>query len=133
MRAALLAIFLLAVGPSSWGQSGLPDPGTPGAINDPRYCGEPARTESGRIKRDRKVLREFARIFPCPVTLEPVPSCPGWAIDHTITLSMGGCDSIINLTWMPNEIKSCARDWCKDRWERIYHAAPRAPVTIMED
>ncbi|HSW19542.1 MAG TPA: HNH endonuclease signature motif containing protein [Ramlibacter sp.] len=106
----------------------LPAPGQPGAIDDPRYCGEPARNADGVIKRNRAVLREFARVFPCPATLQPVPSCPGWAIDHTIPLASGGCDAIPNLTWLPDAIKRCADSACKDRWERRYHAHPRAPV-----
>ena len=108
----------------------LPEPGQLGAIADPRYCGEPDRYESGRIKRSGAVLREFARTFPCPATLDHVTSCPGWAIDHTIPLASGGCDSVINLTWLPVQIKSCASDWCKDRWERTYNARPRQAVRI---
>ncbi len=127
----ILVAFLCAIAMTAHAQ--LPPPGAPGAINDPRYCGEPERTPQGRIKRSKAVLREFAKIFPCPATLQPVPSCPGWAIDHTIPLAMGGCDSVINLSWLPDEIKSCASDWCKDRWERVYHAAPRLPVVIEEE
>jgi len=106
----------------------LPAPGMPGAPNDPRYCGEPARDAAGRIKRSRAVLRQFAQVFPCPATLEPVASCPGWAIDHVIPLAAGGCDAPTNLQWLPDGIKSCAGAACKDRWERVYHALPRVPV-----
>lgn len=111
----------------------LPAPGEPGAPNDPRYCGEPERAADGRIKRSRAVLREFARTFPCPATLEPAPSCPGWAIDHVIPLASGGCDAPVNLQWLPDSIKSCADDDCKDRWERIYHALPRRAVTLNQE
>ena len=129
----MTAFILLVWACSLPAQAEMPRPGEPGAINDPRYCGEPARTPQGRIKRSRGVLREFARIFPCPSTLQPVPSCPGWAIDHTIPLAVRGYDSVANLTWLPDEIKSCGMDWCKDRWERNYHASPRQPVLIEED
>jgi hypothetical protein len=122
-------LLVLAIQPAL---AQLPAPGKPGAIADPRYCGEPARYDSGRIKRSSAVLREFARAFPCPATLEPVTSCPGWAIDHTIPLASGGCDSVINLTWLPVQIKSCASDWCKDRWERTYNARPRQAVRISD-
>lgn len=98
------------------------------AINDPRYCGEPSRDVNGHIKRSRVVLREFAKVFPCPSTLKPSPSCPGWAIDHTIPLASGGCDTQVNLTWLPDEIKSCKSSVCKDRWERKYHSNPRQKV-----
>lgn len=108
----------------------LPAPGEPGAPNDPRYCGEPARTEAGVIKRNRAMLRQFAAVFPCPSTLQPSTSCPGWAIDHVIPLATGGCDQPVNLQWLPVAIKSCARPECKDRFERTYHAIPRKPVNL---
>jgi len=110
--------------------AGLPAPGTPGAPNDPRYCGEPARDKRGTIIRSRKVLRQFAKVFPCPASLQPVPSCPGWAIDHVVSLAAGGCDSQINLQWLPTAIKSCAAPACKDRWERNYHAIPRQRIDL---
>jgi hypothetical protein len=108
----------------------LPAPGSPGSINDPRYCGEPKRDKHGRILRSRAVLRRFAKVFPCPSTLKPIPSCPGWAIDHPLPLASGGCDAQINLQWLPTAIKACAAPACKDRWERIYHAVPRQPVNL---
>ena len=108
----------------------LPTPGAQGSINDPRYCGEPARTSAGLIKRNRAVLRQFAKVFPCPATLKPVPSCPGWEIDHTIPLASGGCDAIHNLTWLPDKIKTCPGYLCKDSWERTYHATPRQRVML---
>ncbi|MHB1125250.1 MAG: HNH endonuclease signature motif containing protein [Ramlibacter sp.] len=108
----------------------LPAPGAPGAPDDPRYCGEPERDGRGRIKRSRLALREFAQQFPCPATLERTPSCPGWAIDHVIPMASGGCDRSLNMQWLPLGIKSCAGSLCKDRWERIYHGAPRAPVDL---
>lgn len=101
-----------------------------GAINDPRYCGEPARHENGRIKRSKQVLRDFVAVFPCPATLEHSTSCKGWQIDHTIPLASGGCDSVANLTWLPVQIKTCKHSYCKDRWERLYHASPRQRVVI---
>lgn len=126
MKAFVLALTLFAL--NAFAQ--LPAPGDPGAPADPRYCGEPARTADGRIKRDRAVLRRFAQVFPCPSTLELRPSCPGWAIDHVIPLASGGCDAPINLQWLPDSIKSCTAAGCKDRWERAYHGQPRQPIAI---
>jgi hypothetical protein len=123
-----LALTLLLV--TCQALAALPAPGEPGAPADPRYCGEPSRNPDGTIKRSRAVLIRFAKVFPCPATLMPVRSCKGWALDHTIPLADGGCDSPINLTWLPTAIKSCAGAACKDRWERIYHAHPRAPVNL---
>ena len=124
MRAIVLLLIPCAV------LAGLPAPGEPGAPNDPRYCGEPARDSKGRIKRDPKVLREFVKVFPCPTTLEEDTSCPGASMDHTIPLKNGGCDSVANLTWLLDRIKSCKYWYCKDRWERKYHAIPRQPVNL---
>jgi hypothetical protein len=129
----MLMLLLLLVGllAGTAARADLPAAGQPGAVNDLRYCGEPARTADGRIKRSRAVLREFAKVFPCPETLEPVPSCPGWAIDHVIPLAVGGCDAPVNLQWLPDSIKSCGDGDCKDRWERIYHAQPRRAVGAL--
>lgn len=125
----VLISLLLALAPLA-GFAALPAPGEPGAPDDPRYCGEPARDENGRIVRDHQVLREFMQVFPCPSNLSTeYGNCPDWAIDHTIPLKNGGCDSQINLTWLPFNLKSCAGA-CKDRWERKYHAFPREPVDI---
>lgn len=124
----LLILWALAV-PA---YAALPAPGEPGAPNDPRYCGEPERYADGRIKRSEAVRRAFAEVFPCPATLEPYPTgCTGWQINHTIPLASGGCDSVINLSWMPVQIKTCAFPWCVDRWERKYHALPRQKVDLL--
>ena len=75
-----------------------------------RYCSD--------NKRKSSVVVAFKRIHPCPSTGEPEGPCPGWSVDHIIPLAVGGCDAVINLQWLPNEIKSCAGTLCKDRWER---------------
>lgn len=125
------ALILLALLPSL-ALAQLPAPGEPGAPDDPRYCGEPTRDARGDIKRNKALLRAFAKVHPCPSTLEPTPSCEDWAIDHVIPLDAGGCDSLINLQWLPSWLKSC-RFWCKDRWERKYHGHPRRAVVIPEE
>ena len=130
MKAYTLAAALLIATTATFAV--LPAPGSVGAVDDSRYCGEPARTPDGRIKRSRAVLRAFAKVFPCPETLEPMPSCPGWSVDHVLPLADGGCDAAINLQWLPDSIKSCAGAQCKDRWERLYHAQPRKPVKLLK-
>ena len=88
-------------------------------LEETRYCTiEPVRTEDGRIARRYDVLRAFRSIHPCPSTGNRYGACPGWNMDHVIPLSVGGCDSVSNLQWLPVEIKRCADDLCKDRWER---------------
>lgn len=134
----LIALLLLLFSVLAHAQ--LPAPGTPGAPDDPRYCGEPARealkpgaTTKPRIKRSRAELRRFVAVFPCPATLEHSYSCAGYAINHSIPLASGGCDSVINMTWMSDETKSCAKDTCNDRWERKYHGLPRQAVPVNSE
>lgn len=33
----------------------------------------------------------------------------------------GGCDTVENMQWLPNIIKSCSGDQCKDRFEQIVY------------
>lgn len=106
-----------------------PAPGTPGAPDDPRYCGEPVRDPGGAIRRSRTELRRFVHQFPCPATLKESTSCAAWQIDHVIPLADGGCDKAVNMQWLPVAIKTCKSSACKDRWERRYHAIPRSRVT----
>lgn len=125
-RVALAAALALATLCAS---AALPAPGEPGAPADPRYCGEPARTASGAIKRSRAVLRHFVAVHPCPSTGKPDTACPNWSIDHVIPLVSGGCDEIGNLQWLPDALKSCAVI-CKDRFERVINAVPPRPFEI---
>ena len=132
LHASVLLLLQLLLGIASAVRAQpLPAAGEPGAVNDLRYCGEPARTADGHIKRNRAVLRDFSKVFPCPSTLLPRPSCAGWAIDHVIPLAAGGCDAAVNLQWLPDSIKSCGGADCKDRWERSYHAQPRQAVGAL--
>lgn len=91
---------------------------------DSRICGEPIRNADGTIKRSSTVLASFQKQHPCPSTGLPYGSCPGWAKDHVIPLACGGCDSVENLQWLKNTIKSCAGTECKDRWERKINCQP---------
>lgn len=132
MRLVFLAfvfgLTLLVCAPGVHAQ--LPSAGSLMAPIDPRYCGEPPRYANGKIKRSSKVRNDFANVFPCPATLQPTTVCPGWSIDHTIPLASGGCDTVANMSWLNNEIKTCPGKACKDRWERKYHGLPRQPVTL---
>ena len=107
----------------------LPVAGTPEAPADARYCGEPARTRDGKIKRSQTQLKLYVKVHPCPATLEHSVTCEGWAVDHVIPLASGGCDIPINMQWLPDQIKSCSDKHCKDRWERIYNTVP--PTKIL--
>lgn len=112
---ATLFMFIVA---NTWGAE-------PWQLTETRYCGTPVRNADGSIKRSSTVLAAFQKAHPCPATGKTDGKCPGWAINHTIPLACGGCDSVANMDWMPDEIKSCAQPWCRDRWERkVYDAAP---------
>lgn len=92
---------------------------------DPRYCGPPARDATGRILRDRSVLREFRKNVPCPSTGLTTGACPGWSLDHVWSLAGCGCDAVGNIQYLPNEIKSGPGTLPKDRWElRVYKCKP---------
>ena len=92
---------------------------------DQRYCysiTDIPRDLQGRIIRSSKPVYAFRLAHPCPVTFKTTGACPGWSIDHVIPLASGGCDILENMQWLPNEIKSCAGKFCKDRWERIINS-----------
>lgn len=88
------------------------------SAEDVRYCGTQAREKSGVIARSERVKSEFQKLYPCPSTGKTSGACPGWAKDHVIPLSCGGCDSVANMQWLKSTIKSCSGSDCKDRWER---------------
>ena len=92
-----------------------------GPLDETRYCGPPQRLADGTIKRRADVIQAFKRIHPCPATGLATGPCPGWQVDHTIPLVCWGCDEVSNLGWLPVQIKTCAGQLCKDRWEqRVY-------------
>lgn len=119
MKAAALFVFILAV---LLGADTLAGP-----LDETRYCGPPARDADGRIARRADVLRAFRQIHPCPATGQARGRCDGWNIAHTIPLACGGCDSVANLSWLPVQIKRCAGQWCKDRWERRVYCRVSTP------
>ena len=82
-----------------------------------RYCGEPARTSSGKIKRSTTVIEAFKRLHPLPAS----ENLSDYAIDHVIPLKSGGCDAVRNMQWLKKITKSCADDYCKDRYERVVY------------
>jgi hypothetical protein len=85
---------------------------------DYRYAGVVVRDADGSIHRSSKPLTAFKKKWACPSTGAHTGACPGWAIDHVIPLACGGADAIYNMQWMPDAGKSCAADYCKDRYER---------------
>lgn len=112
----LLSLLLAAVATAACAQ--LPEPGTPGAPADSRYCGEPARYANGVIKRSRAQRQRFVDVWPMPQDGRV------WYVDHVLPMSEGGCDLPHNMQWLPADLKTCAGH-CKDRWERSVYATPR--------
>lgn len=103
--------------------------------HDFRVCGEPARDRDGDILRNDAVKSKFQRLHPCPSTGLRAGACPGWSKDHVIPLVCGGCDSVENMQWLKNTIKSCAGTDCKDRWEqKVYCTSAAAlPVVVLAE
>lgn len=98
-----------------------------GPLDETRYCGV-VRDADGSISRSATVVAKFKRLHPCPSTMQTSGACPGWQADHVIPLACGGCDAVSNIQWLPVEIKACAGDRCKDRWERKIYC--RASVVL---
>lgn len=119
-RGLTAAFLLFAAGVAS----AAPDP-----LVEIRYAGAPKRDAKGQIIRRADTLAAFRKIHPCPATMLFAGACPGWSIDHVISLACGGADAVWNMQWLPNGIKT-APGIGKDRWERsIYAATPPFPDT----
>lgn len=91
----------------------IPDP-----AKDIRYLGVVTRNAVGEPTRSTAVLNAFKRQWACPSTGLHSGACPGWAIDHVIPRACGGADAVWNMQWLPDQIKSTAGEFSKDRFER---------------
>ena len=121
---SLAAIVLLSVLTANAGEVLQPIFAPSPRLEETRICGEPLRDSNGVIKRSSAVLTAYRKVHPCPVTGKSSGTCPGWAINHVIPLAKGGCDSVSNLQWLPDQVKNCSKDSCIDRWERLYYGEP---------
>jgi hypothetical protein len=108
--------FLLAVLMIAWVT--IAQAADPVDLIDTRCCVTPERDKRGEIKRSRSVVTAFRARYACPSTGRHEGACPGWSADHVVPLACGGRDSVTNLQWLPNAIKSGAGTLPKDRWER---------------
>lgn len=90
----------------------------PADLIDTRCCVKVERDKHGEIKRSRSVVAAFRSLYACPSTGRREGACPGWSVDHVIPLACGARDSVSNLQWLPNAIKSGSGTLPKDRWER---------------
>jgi hypothetical protein len=71
----------------------------------------PIAAEAGQ-KRSGAAIYQFKKHNPCPATLQPRGTCPGYVIDHIIALKRGGDDLPSNMQW-----QTIAEARIKDRWE----------------
>lgn len=57
------------------------------------------------VKRSAAVLRAFRKTHPCPATGQTTGACPGWVIDHGLSLCLTGPqgDVVYNLSWQSVE------------------------------
>lgn len=117
------AMVVMIVSCTPWAQAAA-------TLSDPRFCGTPLRDARGDIVRSSKVLSDFQKIHPCPGTGLPKGACKGWAKDHVIPLACGGCDTVGNLQWLPDDQKSAPGPHNKDHFERkIYYPLAPTPGT----
>lgn len=82
------------------------------------------RETDGSIQRSRSSIAAFRRLYACPSTGSKVGVCPSWQIDHVVPLACGGCDTVVNMQWLPVQIKAASGVHAKDRWERTVYCAP---------
>jgi hypothetical protein len=98
---------------------------------DARFCGVVYRNATTHeIIRSAAVKAAFKREHPCPSTGLTSGACPGWSVDHVLPLANGFCDSVENLQWLPNVLKSGTGIYPKDRWERKINGRPQILVPM---
>ena len=97
---------------------------------DAKFCGDIKRDKKGRIKRNPYVVKFFKDVYPCPSTMNNLGVCPNWQVDHIIPLACGGCDTVDNLQWLPNIIKTAKGKNAKDRWERKLYCNFTKPIEL---
>src|SRR5439155_14862422 len=62
-------------------------------------AGGVTRDTHGRIKRSDVAKRDFERHNPCPSTGKTSGACPGYVVDHVVSLKRGGAVAPVNLVW----------------------------------
>ena len=114
----VLAAILLVICSAAFAQTS--------PLVESRYCGAPKRDASGRIVRRADVIYAYRKAHPCPSTgALGVGACPSWALNHTVPLACGGCDSVSNLSFMRTDAKKLV-----DSYERkIGASTPPQPDT----
>lgn len=62
---------------------------------------------------------EFRKLNPCPSTGKTTGACPGWVLDHLVSLRCGGPDTPENLWWQRVD-EAKAKDQQEDECWRYY-------------
>jgi hypothetical protein len=70
------------------------------------------RDSRGKIQRSAKAKDDFKKSHLCPSTGKSSGACPGYVIDHVVSLKRGGADAPSNMQW-----QTTAEAKTKDRWE----------------
>lgn len=55
------------------------------------------------IQRSQAEVRAFRQANPCPSTGKRSGACPGYQVDHSRALCMGGLDSRENMAWLATD------------------------------
>lgn len=63
----------------------------------------PANVAAEATQRGWRAPYEFRKANPCPSTGKTTGACPGWRIDHMVSLRCGGPDTPENLWWLTVE------------------------------
>ena len=104
-----------------------------GHLSETRYCWPIVRDANGVIVRSTAVYREFRKLYPCPTTGLTYGPCAGWAANHTVPLICNGCDSVVNLSWVPVILKAGPGSLPIDRWEQKVYCKDQRVLVPMPD
>lgn len=94
MKPVLVAVMAFLAVQAAWSA---PQVAVDPALVETRYCGPPKRNAKGIIIRRADVVRAYWAQHVCPTTGLYAAPCPDYALNHSIPLACGGCDTVSNM------------------------------------